>query len=119
MHEMKALGVQLALDDFGKGHSSLSYIKRFPLDVLKIDRSFVSAMSDDEDVEAIVGTLIRLGRTLDMVVVAEGIETEFQLRRLRDLGCELGQGYHLARPMQAGRLDDILAGGGPLLGASV
>ena len=117
MQEMKALGVQLALDDFGKGHSSLSYIKRFPLDVLKIDRSFISAMSDDQDVEAIVGTLIRLGNTLGMTVVAEGIETEFQLRRLRGLGCELGQGFHLARPMQAARLDEILAGGGPLLGA--
>ena len=122
MHEMKALGVRLALDDFGKGHSSLSAIKRFPLDVLKIDRSFVSAIPEDEDVEAIVATLIRLGSTLGMVVVAEGIETEFQLRRVRELGCDLGQGYHLARPMQAGRLDEILtaaatavAGGGPLL----
>lgn len=62
-----------------------------------------------------MGTLVRLGGTLDMVVVAEGIETEFQLRRLRDLGCDLGQGYHLARPMRAGRLDEILAGG-PLTG---
>ena len=96
---LKTLGVVLALDDFGTGYSSLSYLGRFPVDALKIDRSFVAALQsggvDSELVSAIVG----LGRTLEMRVTAEGIEQAAQVRGLLGLGCRLGQGFHFARPM--------------------
>jgi diguanylate cyclase (GGDEF)-like protein/PAS domain S-box-containing protein len=101
---LKGLGVMLSLDDFGTGYSSLSYLGRFPVDALKIDRSFVSALQaggvDSELVSAIVG----LGRTLDMRVTAEGIEEASQVRGLLGLGCRLGQGYHFARPMPIAEL---------------
>jgi EAL domain-containing protein (putative c-di-GMP-specific phosphodiesterase class I) len=114
MRRLEELGVRLALDDFGKGHSSLTSLKRFPLDVLKIDRSFVSEIAGDADTEAIVRALVALAHTLEMEVVAEGIESELQLRRLVDLECDLGQGFHLARPLAAERLEAMLADDQPL-----
>lgn len=91
------LGVQLSIDDFGTGWSSLAYLQRFPVSSIKIDRSFVAAIEDGS--EAITSTLVHLARSMDITVVAEGIETPYQLRRLRELGCPLGQGYYLARPL--------------------
>jgi EAL domain-containing protein (putative c-di-GMP-specific phosphodiesterase class I) len=98
--ELKRLGVRLALDDFGTGYSSLSYLSRFPVDVLKMDRSFLTG---DASLEAsdLANAVVALGATLDLEVVAEGIEHAEQWETLRDLGCDLGQGYFFARPMNA------------------
>ena len=99
---LKEQGVQLALDDFGTGYSSLSYLASFPLDVIKIDRSFVSGprgMTVSRKGRELVGAIIQLGHTLGMKVVGEGIETEEQAHLLRELGCDMGQGYHLGRPV--------------------
>ena len=96
---LRRLGVSLLMDDFGTGYSSLSYLHSFPIDVLKIDRSFVGRMTDGEQPLQIVRTIIELARVLGMDVVAEGIETREQYRLLRDLGCRFGQGFLFARPL--------------------
>ena len=100
------LGVRLAIDDFGTGHSSLSYLKRFNIDTLKIDRSFVSQLPDDADDVAIATAVIALGRSLQMTVVAEGVETNAQAELLRRLGCHQMQGWLLGRPMPAAEFLD-------------
>jgi len=91
--QLKAMGLDLHIDDFGTGYSSLSYLHRFPIDTLKIDRSFVLRAGVDEDSLRIVQTIVGLARDLRMEVVAEGVETPEQLRRLRELKCEYGQGF--------------------------
>jgi EAL domain-containing protein (putative c-di-GMP-specific phosphodiesterase class I) len=95
LHALKALGLRLAMDDFGTGYSSLSYLSRLPVDILKMDRSFLAGVSP----HGLTNAVVSLGATLDLVVVAEGVERAEQWERLRDLGCELGQGFHFARPM--------------------
>jgi diguanylate cyclase len=102
---LKSLGVRLAIDDFGTGYSSLGYLERFPVDVLKIDRSFVENIGGDVAESPLARAILGLGRELGMQVVAEGIETASQWTRLHELGCELGQGYYLARPRPAGELN--------------
>ncbi|HEY5436129.1 MAG TPA: EAL domain-containing protein [Candidatus Limnocylindrales bacterium] len=103
---LRALGVKLVLDDFGTGYSSLSYLRRLPLDTIKIDRSFVSGMGTDEADLPIVQAVISLAHGLGVDVVAEGIETEQQLVRLRELACDRGQGFYFARPLPP---DDLRA----------
>ncbi|MEV4350699.1 EAL domain-containing protein [Actinoplanes sp. NPDC049596] len=98
---LKSLGVMLAMDDFGTGYSSLAYLRRFPMDVLKIDRSFVDRLGGDPADDALVRTIIRLGRRFGMRTVAEGIENADQLGILRDMGCDYAQGYFLSRPLSA------------------
>jgi diguanylate cyclase (GGDEF)-like protein/PAS domain S-box-containing protein len=98
---LKRLRVQLAVDDFGTGYSSLSYLRSFPVDLLKVDQSFVSGIGVAGDDEAIVAAIIRLAHTLGLEAVAEGVETPAQLARLRALGCNLAQGFYLAKPMPA------------------
>jgi diguanylate cyclase (GGDEF)-like protein/PAS domain S-box-containing protein len=101
LQRLKALGVTLAMDDFGTGYSSLAYLGRYPMDILKIDRSFVDRLGGDREDEALVGTIVRLGRSLGMTTVAEGIEDARQLSTLQDLGCDLAQGFFLSRPLPA------------------
>jgi diguanylate cyclase (GGDEF)-like protein len=98
LHRLKNIGVRLSIDDFGTGYSSLSYLHRLPFDTLKIDRSFVSRVGDHGENAEVLQTIISLAKNLKMRVVAEGIETESQLAVLRNLGCDYGQGYLLARP---------------------
>jgi EAL domain-containing protein (putative c-di-GMP-specific phosphodiesterase class I) len=96
---LKAHGIQTCLDDFGTGYSSLSYLQRFPVSYLKIDRSFISRMEQDTNSLEIVKTIIQLAHQLGRKVIAEGLETVGQLQCLRDLGCEFGQGYYFAKPL--------------------
>ena len=109
LNQLKALGVQLSIDDFGTGYSSFNYLHRFPIDTLKIDRSFISRMDLQPENVEIVRTIIALAHNLGMKVVAEGIETPAQMNRLRDLGCEYGQGYYLARPMDSAAAENFIA----------
>lgn len=101
LRQLRSLNVQLSIDDFGTGYSSLSYLHRFPVNILKIDRSFVSRMSMDEESMGIVETIITLASKLKMNVVAEGIETDEQSRKLRALSCHYGQGYLFSKPVMA------------------
>jgi Amt family ammonium transporter len=106
--QLKSLGVRVALDDFGTGFSSLSHLLRFPIDTIKIDRSFVSSVGKDERRSQLMLAMIELGRTLGLHVVAEGIETADQLDLLRSIGCQQGQGYHFAKPLGAPELEQLL-----------
>jgi len=106
---LKDLGVRIAIDDFGTGYSSLAYLRRFSVDVLKVDRSFVSELCESEEASAIADAIIGLGRRLGLEIVAEGIETPGQRDRLIEFGCEIGQGYLLGRP---GPMEDFAEVGG-------
>ena len=105
---LRRLGISLLMDDFGTGYSSLNHLHSFPFDVLKIDRSFVSRITDGDQALQIVRTIIELARVLGMDVIAEGIETVEQYRLLRQLGCRFGQGYLFARPMSAEAVTELL-----------
>ncbi|MDB4874012.1 MAG: diguanylate cyclase [Gemmatimonadetes bacterium] len=104
LRALKALGVRLAIDDFGTGYSSLGYLERFPVDLLKIDRSFVHRVGHGDSESPLARAILGLGKELGMQVVAEGIETEAQWNRLQELGCELGQGYYIAPPKPVSEL---------------
>lgn len=109
LHALKQLGVRLAIDDFGTGYSSLSYLQRFPLDVLKIDRSFVNGMEQGEEEAALAQAVVRLGQTLRLETIAEGIEIEEQRTALISSGCLLGQGYLFSRPVEGPAMESLLA----------
>jgi diguanylate cyclase (GGDEF)-like protein/PAS domain S-box-containing protein len=112
---LKEMGVRLAIDDFGTGYSSLSYLHRFPVDILKIDRSFVERLGTSGDDSELVGTIVRLGQSLRMTTIAEGVEEPEQVRLLQQLGCELAQGFHFSRPIFAEAVEDHLRAGMPQL----
>lgn len=109
MHAIRALGVKIAIDDFGTGHSSLAYIRRLPIDCLKIDRSFVMEADRSEESAAICTTILSLAGNLKLAVVAEGVETEEQLLFLKEKGCSVGQGYYFSRPLPLESLKNWLS----------
>jgi EAL domain-containing protein (putative c-di-GMP-specific phosphodiesterase class I) len=106
---LREAGCVISIDDFGKGHSTLARLSRLPVDVLKMDRGFVAHIEDDPRTAAVVASVIELGRTLGLDVVAEGVETPGQLAALRRLGCRYLQGYLLGRPVPAADLSAVLA----------
>jgi EAL domain-containing protein (putative c-di-GMP-specific phosphodiesterase class I) len=100
-HQLAKLGVSISIDDFGTGHSSLAYLRKLPASELKIDRSFVLDLETSEDARKVASAVINLAKSLDLKVVAEGVETEGQNRILREFGCDQLQGYLFAKPMSA------------------
>jgi EAL domain-containing protein (putative c-di-GMP-specific phosphodiesterase class I) len=108
LQELKSLGVRIAMDDFGTGYSSLSYLSRFPVDILKMDRSFLASNASPQ-AEGLAAAIVALGESLKLEVVAEGIELSGQYNALRDLGCDLGQGFYIARPMDLSDTREWLA----------
>jgi EAL domain-containing protein (putative c-di-GMP-specific phosphodiesterase class I) len=108
LRSLKGMGLRLSIDDFGTGYSSLAYLKRFPLDALKVDRSFVKDMSAAADDTAIPSAIIAMAHSLKLEVVAEGVETQEQMAFLKERGCEYAQGYFIGRPMAAPQLTTIL-----------
>ena len=109
LRALKSLGVRLAIDDFGTGYSSLGYLQRFPIDILKIDKSFVDDVGTNSGEPALARAVIALGETLRLQTIAEGIEQRRQLNGLQELGCEMGQGFYFARAIAASAIDEILA----------
>lgn len=99
LHQLRGLGLHLAIDDFGTGYSSLGYLKRFPTDTLKVDRSFIQDMSHDQDAASIVTGIVALAHSLRLKVVAEGVETETQRAALAEMKCDFLQGYLLSQPL--------------------
>jgi diguanylate cyclase (GGDEF)-like protein len=106
---LQSMGVRLVIDDFGTGYSSLGYLKRFPVDSLKIDRSFVEGLGMEPESAVIVNAIVAMAAALSLDVIAEGVETKRQLEELRGLGCAYAQGFHFARPAPAGELDYLFA----------
>jgi EAL domain-containing protein (putative c-di-GMP-specific phosphodiesterase class I) len=106
--ELRDLGVRLAVDDFGTGFASLDYLRRFPFDEIKIDQSFVRGLGTDRTDTAVTSSIIALGRSLELVVVAEGVETTDQYVRLRELSCDLAQGFLMQRPAPSDVIDLLL-----------
>jgi EAL domain-containing protein (putative c-di-GMP-specific phosphodiesterase class I) len=106
---LKALGVQFAIDDFGTGYSSLGYLQRFPVDVLKIDKSFVDELRAGDQDSPLAAAIVKLGQTFGLQTIAEGIEEAEQAAGLRALGCHYGQGFHFARPLPAAEVAVLLA----------
>jgi diguanylate cyclase (GGDEF)-like protein len=111
LNRLKALGVHLAIDDFGTGYSSLSYLRRFPVDILKVDQAFVSGLGHDPGDSAIVQAVIHMGQALHMTTLAEGVETAHHVIELRELNCDIAQGFHFARPVSAEDFTAMLAAG--------
>jgi EAL domain-containing protein (putative c-di-GMP-specific phosphodiesterase class I) len=111
LDDLRALGLKLALDDFGSGYSSLTYLQRLPFDKLKVDRGFVTALDQSANAGVIIQAVIALGRALDLSILVEGIETEAQRTLVRLAGCDEMQGYLFARPAPREEIDRMLAGG--------
>ena len=108
LEAIKALGVHVAIDDFGTGYSFLAYLRQFPVDILKIDQSFISCIGEFDGADALLHTFVQLGWELGLVTVAEGIETREQLHHLQDQHCNLGQGFLIAKPMSADAITEFV-----------
>jgi EAL domain-containing protein (putative c-di-GMP-specific phosphodiesterase class I) len=109
LHELKALGVQIAIDDFGTGYSSLQYLRQFPADIIKVAKPFVDGVvARGSDEYRIADAIVRLGETFNLRALAEGIELPEQREMLRELRCELGQGYHFAKPVPPDEIEALL-----------
>jgi EAL domain-containing protein (putative c-di-GMP-specific phosphodiesterase class I) len=118
LRELKALGVRLSIDDFGTGYSSLSYLRQFPMDGVKIAKPFVDNIAQGADDSALARAIITLGETLELEIIAEGIEEEGQMRELRRLGCKLGQGFYSSCPLPAEQIRALLVSTAARLRAS-
>jgi EAL domain-containing protein (putative c-di-GMP-specific phosphodiesterase class I) len=116
---IRDLGVRVALDDFGSGYSSLSHLRRFPIDIVKIDKSFVDDVAGGGVESAIARSIIDLGRAMQIETVAEGIEADEQAEMLRSLGCGYGQGYFFAKPLEAAAWEGLLRADGTVASATV
>ena len=116
--ELHSWGVRLALDDFGTGYSSLARLKHMPVDILKIDQAFVRNVQADVRLAGMVRAMIQLAQTLDMIPLAEGVETEAEFTYLRANGCRLAQGFHFARPVPAAEIPELAARPGGLIPAA-
>jgi EAL domain-containing protein (putative c-di-GMP-specific phosphodiesterase class I) len=119
LQALRELGVQIAIDDFGTGYSSLGYLRRFRVDYLKIARDFVGRPDDLTDDWAFAHAIVALGRSLGLHIVAEGIEQQGQLERLREMGCELGQGFLFAAPLEPREMADLLRSQGSVRPSAV
>jgi EAL domain-containing protein (putative c-di-GMP-specific phosphodiesterase class I) len=108
LQALRALGVRIAIDDFGTGYSSLNYLRRFPMDVLKIDRSFTDGIALTSEQASLVSAMIAMGDSLELTVVAEGVEDHDQLDHLRTLRCPLGQGFFFSHPLDRDALEAML-----------
>jgi EAL domain-containing protein (putative c-di-GMP-specific phosphodiesterase class I) len=108
LQEIKKLGVSLAIDDFGTGYSSLAQLRRFPIDTLKVDRSFIREITNNDEDKAITEAIITMGKTLSLTVVAEGVETPEQMALLRAKACDQMQGYHFSKPVSPQQFADLL-----------
>ncbi len=108
LRDLQETGVRLAVDDFGTGYSSMAYLQRFPIDVIKIDKSFVAEMTETRESAALVHAMVQMAKALELETIAEGIETEEQRTMLRAEGVEIGQGYLFARPLEAAAIDGLL-----------
>jgi EAL domain-containing protein (putative c-di-GMP-specific phosphodiesterase class I) len=108
LHSLKSLGLQIAIDDFGTGYSSFSHLERLPLDILKIDKSFVAFVGEKENVPNLAQAIVQLTQTLGLAAIAEGVENQMQAERLRAMGCTVAQGYHLGMPLSAEATDGLL-----------
>jgi len=109
LHALKELGVRLAIDDFGTGYASLSYLQSMPVDILKIDRTFVKASDDGEHGRELLEAIVGIGRSLSLLTIAEGVEEPDQLATVRDMGCDLAQGYLLGRPLPIEEAQSLIA----------
>jgi EAL domain-containing protein (putative c-di-GMP-specific phosphodiesterase class I) len=108
LNEIKNLGVRIAIDDFGTGYSSLAHLQKFPVDALKIDRSFISGLADNREGQTLIHTLVQLGKDLSIETLAEGIEQQQELSLLRNENCDSGQGFLFARPLDKGSTQAFL-----------
>jgi EAL domain-containing protein (putative c-di-GMP-specific phosphodiesterase class I) len=108
---LKALGVRIDVDDFGTGYSSLAYVHRLPIDTLKIDKGFVNPLDAQHADSSIIAAVVALGRSLDIAVLAEGVETQHQLGLLSELGCDLAQGFLFARPLSGADFVELIEQG--------
>jgi EAL domain-containing protein (putative c-di-GMP-specific phosphodiesterase class I) len=118
LHQLRELQAKISMDDFGTGYSSLSYLHRFPLDTLKIDRSFINRLGESEENNQIVQTIVTLAHHLKMDVIAEGVETAEQADQLKAMGCEYVQGYFFAKPLPAAAAEALLQAEIPVMQAS-
>ena len=109
LHELKALGVRLAIDDFGTGYSSLNSVRRFPVDILKVDKSFIDGVDEEQEAASLTAAVIGLAGNLNLVPVAEGIERVKQLERLQEMSCDLGQGFLFSAPVPELELEALLS----------
>jgi EAL domain-containing protein (putative c-di-GMP-specific phosphodiesterase class I) len=108
LHDLKSIGVKLAIDDFGTGYSSMAYLKDFPVDRLKIDKTFVDDLEDAPTKAAILKAIVALGHSLGLKVIAEGVETAYQQAFLHGIGCDELQGYYFSKPLSAEAFEALL-----------